>query len=819
MATPDPSTLTSSSQIFSANHTLPQIRAIHKNIHVQIEEKASRLRTQVGSSYRELLGTADTIVHMRDDNDAVQELLGRMGGRCGRTVIGAKASGLSNFVKNEKNPAAKETARLRLLDSCSLAVGRILKGGGGLSDAMKKGDRLVLATKVLILIRLLVKNLAEDANDSGLRKTIEAANTTFTNLRRRLLRNVEKVLERAGEDEEREDVLKALCAYSLVNSSGARDVVRHFLHVRAAAMTSAFETEEHEREKNTDDVVRSLKLYSRTLLDVQALVPLKLSSALANLKSHPLLADSSLKQLEGLRLDVYQRWCSEEIKYYTPFIRHDDLDGKSARDMLMDWSEKGTEVLLNGLKKTLGQMSEFKSIMELRTKVLQLWIRDGGRTRGIDPTDMQDELREAINARMLAVIETKVSKLRLVSSDISSTLAKWKSGITDEHCSLWDDEGYDAALSNGAGPFVQEVVSRLYGRNDAVSKTAHCYKSWYQIIGDVKAVVESLRKQRWDNDYDEIEDEETIEARQQLLSKDDPQMLQQKLDTTLDESFKELEKQIQKLWEGQAQEAPNGPVAIYFLRVLRDIRYELPDRPTLEKFGLDLVPALHSTIATTVSESALDEFSSSYLTQRTIIGRPLWEGEPALPSQPSPAIFQFLRNLSHSMSDTGVDLWTSAAVKVLKQHLSQQLCEKWLEAIASVLSEAQGASSENEEQQGGEKKKKKKKPAKGKSDGSDDEADEEEKGDEEEKTTEKDSAETSLSTQQTHEIFTQWLFDIALLRCCIGGPVEGIRDEFKSLEEMVYERTKLEDGPARQRIIKSSREFWQRTSLLFGLLA
>ena len=97
MATPDLSTLTSSAQIFSSNYTLPQIRAIHKSLHVEIDEKASRLRTQVGSSYRDLLGTADTIVQMRKDNDAVQGVLGRMGGRCGRGVVGSGAR--SSFVR------------------------------------------------------------------------------------------------------------------------------------------------------------------------------------------------------------------------------------------------------------------------------------------------------------------------------------------------------------------------------------------------------------------------------------------------------------------------------------------------------------------------------------------------------------------------------------------------------------------------------------------------------------------------------------------------------------------------------------------------
>lgn len=807
MANTDTSNFTSSDDIFAANHSLPQIRAIRKNLHIQIDEKATRLRTQVGSSYRDLLGTADTIVQMRGDNDVVQELLGRMGGRCGRAVIDAKASGLARFVEKENRSAAAVAARLKLLDACVLIVGRVLKGKGGLGDQVKKGDRLVLATKVWVLGRLLINNLAEDATEAATRRAIETSKSTLGSLRRRLVRNIDKVFEHTGNETERDDVLKALCAYSLVTNSGARDVVRHLLKVRGETIATV-EDSERERERGTEDVVQALNLYTKTLLDVQALVPGKLSMALASLKKQPLLADSAMRQLEGLRLDVYERWCGEEIQYFTPYIRHDDLDGAQARDMLMGWSKKGSEVLLDGLKKTLDQMSEFKSIMELRTLVLQLWIRDGGKARGIDPSEMQDDLRDAINARMLAVLDTKVSKLRLVGSEISGTLGRWKDGLTDEHVGLWEEEGYAEALEGGAGPFVQEVVSRLYGRNDAVSKAANCYKTWYHVIDDVKEVVASLRRQRWDNDYDEIEDEETIEARQQLLSKEDPQMLQAKLDATLDKSFKDLEDQIKKLWDEKRSASRNDTVAMYFLRVVRDIRQQLPQRPATKSFGLDMVPSLHEAVVSSTTKSAVDEFATAGLALRVVVGRPLWEGDPELPNQPSPEVFQFLRVLSLSMSDAGVDLWTSAAVAALKKHLSQQLCEEWRGILkeaaerinAKVVSEKEGVKHD-------------------KADGGEDGKSEKVEGEEDDETDKEEEVKPGITPDQTTDLLIQWLFDIALLRRAIGPATEGTPDEWDDLEDKVFELSKLQDAAARQRIAKVAKDFWQRTNLLFGLLA
>jgi len=814
MADIDTSKFTSSAQIFSPNNTLPQIRAIHKSLHVAIEEKSTRLRTQVGSSYRDLLGTADTIVHMRDDNDVVRELLGKMGGQCGRAVIGAKATGLANFVAKENKSAASVAARLRLLDACVLVVGRILKGGGGLGDNIKRGDRLVLSTKILVLSRLLIKSLLDDATDPSSRRAIEIARTSIGKLRRRLLRNVEKVFERAGDETEREDVQKALCAYSLATSSGAKDVLRHFLHVRGEAMGLAFDVD-NSRKTSAEDVVQSLKLYSRTLLDVQALVPGRLSLALSGLKSHPLLADPSLKHLEGLRLDIYERWCDEEIQYFTPFVRHDDLDGSQARQMLSAWSEKGSGVLLDGLRKTLGTMSEFKLIMELRTNVLGLWVRDGGKAKGIDPSEMQDSLREAINSRMLEVLDTKVSKLRLVGSEVSAALGRWKDGITDEHVSIWNEEGYDEALSGGAAPFVQEVVSRLYGRNDAVSKAAHSYKSWYHVIDDVKEVVEQLRRQRWDNDYDEIEDEETIEARQKLLSKDDP--LQERLDTTLDKSCWQLEDQIQGLWNERVESSKNGRVAMYFLRVMRDIRQQLPERPSIRTFGLKIVPSLHENVAVAVSKSALDEFAAQGITQRVVVGRPLWDGEPALPNQPSPEVFQFLRSLSLSMSDEGVDLWTKAAVSVMKKHLTQRLCEMWEKSLAENSAEETDLSNKQDDDDSELKKDDKDTEKEGEDDAEEQDSNAEiSTGDEIPGNNEMKSG---LSFEQKTDLLTQWLFDISLLRHCISNAEEDSSNSFQKLEDKVYQQSKLSNAAARQRISKSANDFWQRTSLLFGLLA
>ncbi|ROW12375.1 hypothetical protein VMCG_00098 [Cytospora schulzeri] len=810
---PDLSTLTSSAQIFSAtgtgasqSYTLPQIRALHKHIHVAIDDKQARLRTQVGGSYRELLGTADAIVRMRGDMDEVQGLLATMGARCGRGVVGGKAGGLARFVgegeEGKRGKGLGGMARAKVLAGCVLCLGRFLKRreGAGEGAVQQLGERLVAAAKVLLLGKLLVKSFEEKKPGADVRTAVESSVKSLDRLRKRLLRGIDKVLETVGEATNRDLALKALCAYSLATDSGARDVIRHFLDVRGNAMASVFDIEEH---RSTLDVVKGLGLYTKTILDVQFLVPNKLSDAIASLKKETLLSDPTLRELEGLRLDIYERWCGEEIGEYKPPMRHDDLDGKQAVDMLTKWSSRGSEVLLEGLEKTLERTTDFKTIMDMRTEVLQLWIRDGGKARGFDPSTMLDKLRKTINSHVMGVLNSKVNKLRLVGSEVAATLEVWQTGVTDKQQSLWDTETLDMDLHHGAGPFAHDVISRLYGRNDAVARAVTGYMSWAQVIDDVEEVVEQLKRQRWDNDVDEIEDEETIEQRQQVLSKEDPAKLQERLHTALDGAFKELNEQLQKLWDANRDGEKSGRTAMYLLRILRDIRAKLPKLEAVKGFGLGMVSALQERIVATVALDPVDDFTVNALTRKTVVGRSLWEGEPELPTSPSPGIFRLLRDLTMAMGDAGTDLWSPSAVSALKRFVCKELSARWTKALETDHGDDE-SKAVNE------------KPAADGEDAGSEKADGEEAAKEEDNKAE-ESEDAAIAERLRKDLLVQWLFDIAILRCSISTAETA--DVLKELEEAIWKKTDVDGTLTRQRLNKVPQEFWKRSSLLFGLLS
>ncbi|KAG0648296.1 hypothetical protein D0Z07_5396 [Hyphodiscus hymeniophilus] len=776
----------------------PQVRQFHRNLTAELDEKNDRLRTLVGGSYRQLLGTAEMILQMREDINVVEEKLGNVGRGCGSEVIGRMAGGLGKLQRTTREGEKAEEvgwlARMKILGMCEIVVGTLLRRRTQTGQE-GKGKNLVTAAKAWVLSRLLAKSLS----DSSTRRSkedndlLEESKRKLATLRRRILRAIERTLGRTSGEDNRDDLVLALCAYSLATSSGTKDVLRHFLRIRGEAITLAFE-DEHESKSETTAVLRALELYTRTLLDVQALVPRRLSQALASLKTKPLLKDQTIRDLEELRLDVCERWFGDEILYFTPYNRHDDLEGSQAVETLKGWAKKADEVLLQGLAKVLHGVREFKAVVELRTKILEVWIKDGGKAKGFDPSSMLDGLRRVINDRMVDLLESRVSKLHLVGTEIEASLGAWRPGFTDVHQSLWDEEMLEMGISNGANLFKHSIVSRTYGRSDAVSRAVKGYQMWRHLIDEVNTVLDQLKKQRWDDDLEDIEDDLSLESRNTLLSTEDPNMLQDQLDLNLEKAYSALHQSISSHLAIYKDSEHIGQISMYILRILRDIRSELPKNPSLQKFGLSLVPSLHEVLASTTAAESIHYFSKRF-TRKRVAGRGLWEGSPEMPVQPSPATFKFHHSLVQSMAQVGADLWSPAAVGVLKRHLRSEISRQWNEYLE--LSKEKAASQANEVKSNDTA-----------TDG----------GAESPDTSEPSQNGTNevADTEKQNDILIQSLFDIFVLQSSLEV-TPATEDELQLLANTVELKVALEP-PVKKRLHNAAREYWRRTGLLFGLL-
>ncbi len=786
----DPTTCTTAAEAFK--YPLPQVRQFHRSLTVELDEKNARLRTLVGGSYRQLLGTAEMILQMREDIGDVENKLGRVGKGCGRGVIGGMASGLGKLQdKTMGGKAAIEmgwTARMKILDMCAVVAGRLLRKNASchaeLTDG--SGNNLVLAAKVLVLSRLLTKSVVDSASQRSPneRDSVEEIKRKLDSLRRRLSSGIRRTLGKTVTDGRRDELIQALSAHSLANSAGAKDVLRYFLRVRGDALALTLEAASDPKQ-DSQAVLRSLELYTQTLLDVQAFVPRRLSEILAGLKTKPLLKDEALRALEGLRLDICEKWFGDEILFFIPYIRHDDIEGEYAISILTGWAKKASEVVLDGLTRILERMAEFKMVVDLRTEILKIWIKEGGKAKGFDPSVLLGGLRKVINGRMVQLLESRVSKLHLVATEIEATLGSWKNGVTNKYESLWDETMLETEIGNGAALFKEGVLARTHGRNDAVSRAFRGYQTWRHLVDEIIVVLDQLKKQRWDDDLEDIEDELSLESRNTLLSTDDPQMLQDHLDESLSKAYKTLHEKIASLVTAYEDSEYIGHMSIYVLRTIRDIRSMLPKNLSSQSFGLSLVPNLHERLAKSVSGASLEEFGGSMI-RKKVAGRALWEGDPELPVHPSPSTFRFLHSLLSAMGRAGADLWSPTAVRVLKRHLRTELGQRWAAVLEKQTEKY--SSQFNGNATNGE--------------------------------VDAEHLESSKIIQhgETREGLAQSLFDVLVLRSALDSSELASKDELKALEETLHSTLDFSPG-LRKRLEQAAQEFWKRTSLLFGLLS
>jgi hypothetical protein len=387
-----------------------------------------------------------------------------------------------------------------------------------------------------------------------------------------------------------------------------------------------------------------------------------------------------------------------------------------------------------------------------------------------------------------------VNKLRLVGTEIEGTLKTWRSGTTDQNFGLWDGDMIEMQIDSGAGAFKKGILTRTHGRNDAVSRAFGGYQTWRHLVDEIITVLDQLKKQRWDDDLEAIEDDDSIQSRNTLLSRDDPQMLQDHLDRSLEKAYKDLHGKISALLDTCKDSEDIGHISVYFIRIIRDIHGELPKNPSLQFFGLSLVAPLHQNLAALASADAVEGLLKSF-ERKSAPGRALWEGKPGLPVQSSPGTFKFLNSVSSTMASTGSDLWTPAAVRALKAHLRSQLVSRGTTVLRDRGLKDTGLVNTEK--------------SNGVAVNGDSEAEPADKGQPE------NLEDISIAKQK--DALIQTLFDIFVLQEALQATPDT-QDGLQAIESLVQAQIDMEPA-SYKRLHHGAKEFWKKTSLLFGLLA
>ncbi|KAJ5809261.1 uncharacterized protein N7503_001479 [Penicillium pulvis] len=781
---PDPQSLKSWADAFQ--YPIPTVRRVEQELRRDIASNKEKLRALVGTRYRELVGTAETIVTMNSEIQEIESILADVGRRCNPRLMEKKHI----YARQMKSDAAeKDTdkhafgAQLALLHRCTTSMSRLLR----------RRASLLLVAKILVVSRVLQNNLSQHESTPPF---LDDLRKQLASLQRTLLKRINKRLASANATED--SIIESLAAYCLPTNSSSDDAIHHFQKTRLDVITSQLEV-------SCENIPKALRLFVRTLQTSKTLRSRQFPDVLSKLKSRPILSDPEIRSLDGLEIDVLGRWVAPEVNNFTPWIKMSELSRSEGVESIKGWSRQAFERFCEGCNKSLAHINDFSELLSLRAETLELWLSSWGSTITHRSVDVLERLRNIFNDHLIRVLTSQVQTIDEIRTQISSTISSWDNTDHSQIGSLWDSDLIAADYSNGATAFKQVVADRLLGRDDDVSAVLRKYQIWLSAIEERSECIASLRRLKWTDILvgGEVEDEDIdITPR---LNDDDPKLLSDALHLAVKQAFDVLQTSVTDAFKEFGSNHQSAK-ATFLLRLIRLVRREIPSGFVEQDFLLSraVVPDLQKLLAADiVAQSGSLSLVPSSRTRtdsnklKTVPGRSLWEGEPVIPVQPSPSTFKFLRHLTANMDENGFDLWDPSTVKVLKGELQKQLEN----SIGSTLDGMGTWQTQNQTTPNSEKN-----VEKGEKDGGEEE-------------TEKQDQPTNVQTEDAAahaDTLRDWkiqlLFDTIYLANMLGDPTQlaGVAERIRNSAELKTEAAKS--------IHKGAAEYWKRTELLFGLL-
>lgn len=690
-----------------------------------------------------------------------------------------------------------------------------------MSHLLKTGDLLLPVAKVLVLSRLLHTKLSQRATAPPYLDTLR---NRIASLRRRLLGRIDRRFKSL--EMSRDVLVETMCAFSLATSSSPKDVLRHYHHTRLEAMLENME----DSANGNGNMLLALRLYVKTLRETQAVIPGQLATALEKLKSISLFKSPELMSLTELNLDVHERWIAEDIKTFTPYIRHDDMSKAEVERSSKQWANQAFSSFLKGLRNRIQDVRDPSALMQLRRDIIELWLSNHHHSLGIDTAETLDGLRDVFNAQATRIIRSRASTMDHVISSVQNALQDWRPGSSDVASSLWEPSMTSIEMSKGGKDFRDRLMNRSIGSNEPLDRVCKEYSIFLEEIKAMDEVIKKLGETRWADVIDDVDDDDDLlDNKQALLSVDDPGLLQDVLNTALQKAYTDLQVMLRES-SPDANDQSRGQKSSFLIRVWRELRQHLPKSYQYLQLGSDSIPTLHSIVADEVLGFPLmlcNKRVNKISKTSGIQTRPLWEGDPELPVLPSAWTYRFLIDLVSSMGGLGSDLWTPHAVDALKRKATARIAPLFEEGQEAAVEQVNGrlngdAGPHEEEQQ-----------------------DHPEQDHVERRNEDEDEDEVSLpvadkpsdptsnlvngvlsngthkskSGNETRNARIQQLFDVSyLLNALAVKDMDADENELMQFQDSLAQKWQLE-AKAVQRIKKDAGEYWKRTCLLFALLA
>jgi hypothetical protein len=760
-------------------YPVPVVRRLEQQLRSNINENSDKLRSLVGNSYRNLLSTAECIVDMNQQIHSVDTRLGDIGQKC-------NARAVERIAANQKRSANAQRHRNHARNALASNIALLQRCMTQSLQLIKRGGFALRAAKLLVISRLLYTSAAKSPDPPAL---LDHLKSKLTSLRRKLLNHIDKHLASAAL--EKPALVDTLAAFSLATTSTPTDVLNHFLHVRASSLGDLVES------PTQSQLHDALGLLITTIKEVQAVFPKQLSALLGKIQDDPLLEDSAIQDMPELNLEIYERWISDDVRKFTPWLRHDQLQGSAATVVLKKWVAQARSTLLQGLNSLLDEIYDISTIVALRKEFISRSLSADRKLPGLDPSNFFEELRTSFNRRLRAYVIASAN----VSEDIVEPYLRGEyiqSIINPEPAAnLWDPANLEIDPGKGSITLRNLIHNASQGKDASLQGLVLSFSSWSSDLATWSATIKSMRDDRWNDDLDlDIEDDFEIDSPQDLLAREDPDELQKLLASEKAKSLRDAYEKIQSYVEKRGR-------TVRSLRLLRELKHQASlgeTQASVSQPPPSLFQTLHEMLAEQVLERSLEQ-QKRFTTKmpKLFVRAPptaLWEGSPSLPVQPSPACFRYLHDTCKTMTDIGSDLWSPSALSILKNKLRVTI----LDSLDNTLLNKQHTNGSTTT------------PAP--SNGTGDNLVEKNP---EEQPTETGTNTVSSPPTDTNPRFIQATFDLLYLdgMLAISNPSTS---SFETAISGLKSKADLED-PAIERLRKSAGDYYKRTYLLFGLLA
>ncbi|RPA83791.1 hypothetical protein BJ508DRAFT_413133 [Ascobolus immersus RN42] len=683
----DPRTLQNWEDAFK--HSIADVRQMEQQLQFDITDNHEKLRTLVGTSYRDLLRTADRIVEMEGQTQELEARTRRAAELCSWEGVEKKLANLKKFetlMSVDKRKKMSLASQLAILEGATPVISSILRESGDLQ----------LAAKVLRIAVLLLDSVRDEISP----KAVESAKNQLHTIERRLRRAIDAQLNNL--DTKSSNLVKCLTSVAIISNSSVSALLTHFLDIRSQAILEKLS------EKTTAAVIQSLRLFGKTLDDIEELFPQKMSNALHLLKSRSVFADLQEPCKQYLTLDLHGNLLPESIRLYVSQVDDGDLKRSKMDTLLADWVKGQTVTLFEGFDTVLEEITSLDLAVEFRRNILGQWSVNKSRyllTGSIADDPPREKFRKALNSRISSLLTEKANNLQTVGAKLKDLLSSSVIGQHDNHDSngLWSEYVANIDLHDGGKSFQKAVLSRVFGRDKRLREFERSYDGWLKSIGKSASVinhlVEAARNITRDMDDDlDLEDDDSFDDEEDVVS------LQEDFSAAVHKSLQDLEADIAKTFndlEGTTLAESDAPTLVKKLVFLiRAVRF-IKSRPLHEHASSSIKPldqwffnshaqAVYSQLCSYISASPVEILSSGLAGRKWDQPPPyevLKQGSPPVPTQPSPLTFNFVKSVVTTATQLGDDIWTKTAATSLSHTIGKLAWEVIADTLEPKLRE------------------------------------------------------------------------------------------------------------------------------------